>query len=89
MRDAIIKKRNFWDAFEMMARKMGLEVDYRRLMLGYDVDAVRNTDEKKRFIRKVTRTLAFNYDVHRCPSPTLCDALQKDTPITLPPEQRG
>lgn len=89
MRDAIIKKRNFWDAFERMARKMGLEGDYHRLMRGYDVDAVRNTDEKKRFIRKVTRTLAFNYDVHRCPSPTLCDALRNDTPITLPPEQRG
>jgi hypothetical protein len=83
----MVKKVNFWHAFEMMCAKLGWEKDFRRLVLSRDVDACQ-TPEKREFIRKVTRILAYNYDVHRCPPTILYPGLFPGNDIKYPPEYR-
>ena len=71
-----IKRQNFWLAFQKLCEKVGATKDYWRLVKHRDADATR--EEKREFIRKMTRLLAFNYDVHRCPHPVLAARLKPE-----------
>lgn len=87
-----VKKQNFWTAFEMLCIKIGEINTYHKLMFGRDPDAI-SEGKRKEFVKIITRILAFNYDVHRCPLPLLeprlwRNELEGSKPITYPPEMR-
>lgn len=84
--EAVIKKRNFWLAFEKLCERLGRSKDYFRLIRRRDPDAT--IGEISEFRRKMTRLLAFNYDVHRCPDPCTNKRLYSDEPLNYPPEWR-
>jgi hypothetical protein len=90
--EKIIKRHHFWTAFEMLCDKIGEAHNYHRLIRGHDVDA-RSTSEKPEFIRKITRILAYNYNVHQCPPPGQCPRIlpaenELPQPVIYPPEYR-
>lgn len=85
-----IRKSNLNKARWMLCEKMGWSKDFYRFFRHRDVDAY-GTEEKKEFIRKLSRLLAFNYDVHRCPDPCIFTRLYPTTkkgaePLKFPPE---
>ena len=84
--EAVIKKRNFWLAFEKLCERLGRSKDYVRLMRRRDPDAT--IGEISEFRRKMTRLLALNYDVHRCPDPCINKRIYGDEPLNYPPEWR-
>jgi hypothetical protein len=57
-----------------------------RLIRRRDPDAT--IGEIAEFKRKMTRLLAFNYDVHRCPDPCTNKKLYGDETLKYPPEWR-
>lgn len=79
-----IRKHNFWLAFEKLCEKVGKTKQFFRLIRRRDPDAT--LGEIAEFRRKMTRLLAFNYDVHKCPAPCLNKKLYGDEPLTYPPE---
>lgn len=90
---AAIRLTNFRHARTMLCLKMGWERELQSLINGHDPDAC-NNGERDKFVKKVTRFLAYNYDVHRCPNPTLESRLLPaqhplSTPVIYPPEWRG
>ncbi len=90
---AAIKRSNLNKARYMLCEKMGWTKDFYRFLRHRDVDAY-GTEEKKEFIRKLSRLLAFNYDVHRCPDPCIFVRLWPaekigSEPVKYPPEWRN
>lgn len=84
-----VRKRNFWQAFEMLCEKAGKRKEFFWYVRNRDADATR--DQKAGFIKMMTRLLSFNYDVHRRPNPigigTLKQAGQPGSmPLNYPPE---
>lgn len=84
-----MKAHNFWTAFEMLCNKIGKTKEFFWYAKHRDADAT--PEQKKSFIKKMTRLLAFNYDVHRCPSPSTFGTLKKqgeagEQPLRYPPE---
>lgn len=86
-----IARNNFRTAREMLCIKMGWTKEFSHYIMRHDVDA--SWPEREKFIKKVTRILAYNYDVHRCPNPAMFPALWPNSkpgsqPVRLPPEFR-
>jgi len=86
-----LKRQNFNHAREMICIKMGWTKEFAHYIRKKNVDA--EWPERKKFFDKVTRLLAYNYDVHRCPNPALYPALwpnekEGSQPVRLPPEMR-
>jgi hypothetical protein len=84
-----VKKQNFWRAFEMLCEKCGKHKEFFWYVKNRDPDASRET--KKAFIHKMTRLLAFNYDVHRRSNPIIFGTLKpagapNSQPLNYPPE---
>lgn len=84
-----VKTYNFWAAFQMLCEKVGKTKEYFWFVKNRDADATR--EQKKSFIKRMTRLLAYNYDVHRCPPPIIYGTLKKDgepdaQPLRYPPE---
>lgn len=84
-----VKTHNFWVAFEMLCEKVGKIKEYFWFVKNRDADATR--EQKKSFIKRMTRLLAYNYDVHRCPPPATYGTLKKPEeagaqPLRYPPE---
>ena len=69
------RSHNFWTAFRMLCEKIGKTKEYFWYVMKRDADAT--PDQRKRFIKKITRLLAYNYDVHRCPMPSIYGTLKK------------
>lgn len=87
MIEAGLKRQNFWKAFQKLCERIGKTRDYFRLIRRRDPDAT--IGEITEFRRKMTRLLAFNYDVHRCPEPCTNKKLYGDEPLNYPPEWRN
>ena len=66
MVEKAMARQRFRTARFKLCEKMGWVKDYWKFIGNRDVDAY-GTPEKKEFYRKVTRFLAFNYAIHRCP----------------------
>lgn len=81
-----LRRENFWKAFQKLCEKLGKSKEYFCLIRRRDPDAT--IGEISEFRRKVTRLLAFNYNVHRCPDPCTNMRLYGDEPLTYPPEWR-
>ena len=79
-------RHNYWLAFEKLCEKLGRTRVFFRLVRRRDPDAT--LGEIYEFKRKMTRLLAFNYDVHRRPDPCLNKRLYGDEPLIYPPEWR-
>jgi hypothetical protein len=84
-----VKTHNFWVAFQMLCEKVGKMKEYFWFVKNRDADATR--EQKKSFIKRMTRLLAYNYDVHRCPPPVIYGTLKKPgeagaQPLRYPPE---
>lgn len=84
-----IELNNFRIAREMLCIKMGWEREHQHYIRRHDADA--NSETVKAFKSKVTRLLAYNYDVHRCPNPSLFPRLlptqhPQSQPVRFPPE---
>ena len=84
-----VRKRNFWHAFEMLCEKAGKRKEFFWYVRNRDADATR--EQKRDFIKKMTRLLAFNYDVHSRPNPIGIAALKQagqpgSMPLRYPPE---
>ena len=84
-----VKTHNFWTAFQMLCEKVGKMKEYFWFVKNRDADATR--EQKKSFIKRMTRLLAYNYDVHRCPPPAIYGTLKKPgevgaQPLRYPPE---
>ncbi len=77
-------RHNYWLAFEKLCEKLGRTRDFFRLVRRRDPEAT--LGEIYEFKRKMTRLLAFNYDVHRRPDPCLNKRLYGDEPLVYPPE---
>lgn len=80
---------NFRQAREMLCIKMGWEREHQHYIRKHDVDA--SQEVVNEFKRKLTRLLAYNYDVHRCPNPALFPRLLPEShpqsqPVRFPPE---
>lgn len=85
----VIKRNNFWLAFQKICEKIGKRKEYFLYARGRDMDAT--PQQRHRFISKVTRLLAFNYDVHRCPDPCTNNRLKPaemagSEPLIYPPD---
>ena len=83
------KSHNFWTAFRMLCEKIGKLKEYYWYVMRRDADAT--AEQRKMFIKKITRLLAYNYDVHRCPPPIIYGTLKKHgeagaQPLRYPPE---
>lgn len=83
---------NLHKARHMLCIKMGWTREFQRFVNHMDVDA-NGTPEKAEFWRKMSRLLAFNYDVHRCPDvcgfPRLFPQEKPGSlPVRFPPEWR-
>jgi hypothetical protein len=81
-----VKRHNFWLAFEKLCDRLGETKNFFRLIRRRDPDAT--IGEIAEFKRKMTRLLAFNYDVHRCPEPCTNKKLYGTEPLKYPPEWR-
>lgn len=81
-----LRRENFWKAFQKLCERLGKTKEYFRLIRRRDPDAT--IGEISEFRRKVTRLLAFNYNVHRCPDPCSNKKLYGDEPLTYPPDWR-
>ncbi|MBR6450506.1 MAG: hypothetical protein IKS96_11300 [Fibrobacter sp.] len=81
-----VRRSNFWKAFEKLCERLGRRNDFFRLIRRRDADAT--IGEITEFRRKMTRLLAFNYDVHRCPDPCCNKKLFGTEPLRYPPEWR-
>lgn len=79
-----LKRINFWKAFEKLCAKVGKTKEFFWYVRNRDVNAPKEV--KKAFISKMTRLLAFNYDVHRRPDPVFNERLYGKEPIIYPPE---
>ena len=82
--ERMTRRSNFYLAFEKLCEKVGKTKQFFRLIRRRDPDAT--LGEIAEFRRKMTRLLAFNYDVHKCPAPCLNKKLYGDEPLTYPPE---
>ena len=78
------KRHNYWLAFEKLCEKIGETKNFFRLVRRRDPAAT--LGEIADFKRKITRLLAFNYDVHRRPDPCLNKKLYGEEPLNYPPE---
>lgn len=78
------KRHNFWLAFEKLCNKIGKTKEFFWYVRNRDGSATKET--KRAFISKMTRLLAFNYDVHRRPDPVFNKKLFGDEPLVYPPE---
>lgn len=81
-----LRRRNYWLAFEKLCERLGETKNFFRLVRRRDPEAT--LGEIYEFKRKITRLLAFNYDVHRRPDPVLNKRLYGDEPLIYPPEWR-
>lgn len=86
-----ISRSNFNNAREMLCVKLGWMKEHQHFIRRHDHDC--SVEERLAFIRKVTRILAYNYDVHRCPNPNLFPTLwptekEGSQPVRMPPEYR-
>lgn len=81
-----IRQHNYWLAFEKLCERLGETKNFFRLVRRRDPAAT--LGEIYEFKRKMTRLLAFNYDVHRCPEPCTNKKLYGDEPLKYPPEWR-
>lgn len=81
-----IRRRNYWLAFEKLCERLGETKNYFRLVRRRDPAAT--LGEIAEFKRKMTRLLAFNYDVHRRPDPVHNKKLYGTEPLRYPPEWR-
>ena len=81
-----LRRRNYWLAFEKLCERLGETKNFFRLVRRRDPEAT--LGEIYEFKRKITRLLAFNYDVHRRPDPVLIKRLYGDEPLIYPPEWR-
>lgn len=86
MMQKAIKRHNFWLAFEKLCEKLGETRNFFRLIRRRDTEAT--IGEIAEFKRKITRLLAYNYDVHRCPEPCTNKKLYGDESLKYPPEWR-
>ena len=86
MVEEAIKRRNYWLAFEKLCERLGETRNFFRLVRKRDPDAT--LSEIYEFKRKMTRLLAFNYDVHRRPDPVHNKRLYGNEPLNYPPEWR-
>lgn len=87
--EKVIAVSNFRQAREMLCIKLGWEREFQKYIRCPDSDV--NKKEIAEFIRRTTRILAFNYDVHRCPNPSLFPTLwpehkEGSQPLRFPPE---
>lgn len=92
MVEKAMARQRFRTARFKLCEKMGWVKDYWKFIGNRDVNAY-GTPEKKEFYRKVTRFLAFNYAIHRCPDwldePRLWPANREGAqPIIYPPEYK-
>lgn len=78
-----IRRHNFWRAFEKLCERLGKTKEFFWYARGRDNS---HPEEKKKFLNKMTRLLAFNYDVHRRPDPIFNKKLYGDEPLTYPPD---
>ena len=78
-----IRRHNFWLAFEKLCERLGKTKEFFWYARGRDNS---HPEEKKKFLNKMTRLLAFNYDVHRRPDPIFNKKLYGDEPLTYPPD---
>lgn len=81
-----IRRHNYWLAFEKLCERLGETKNYFRLVRRRDPMAT--LGEIAEFKRKMTRLLAFNYDVHRRPDPVHNKKLYGTEPLRYPPEWR-
>lgn len=81
-----IRRRNYWLAFEKLCERLGETKNFFRLVRRRDPMAT--LGEIHEFKRKMTRLLAFNYDVHRRPDPVYNKKLYGNEPLRYPPEWR-
>ena len=84
-----VKSKNFWLAFEMLCTKVGKTKEFYWYIRRRNADAT--ISQISDFKRKMTRLLAFNYDVHKCPNPVFCARLKpadnaSAEPLIYPPE---
>ena len=86
MAEESIRRRNYWLAFEKLCEKVNETKNFFRLVRRRDPMAT--LWEISEFKRKMTRLLAFNYDVHRRPDPIFNKKLYGDEPLNYPPEWR-
>jgi len=85
----VIKRNNFYLALEMLCAKVGKTREYFWYIRRRNPDAT--ISQINEFRKKMTRLLAFNYDVHRCPNPIFCARLKpadnaSAEPLRYPPE---
>lgn len=81
-----IRQHNYWLAFEKLCERLGETKNFFRLVRRRDPMAT--LGEIAEFKRKMTRLLAFNYDVHRRPDPVHNKKLYGTEPLRYPPEWR-
>lgn len=86
MAEEAVKRRNYWIAFEKLCERLGKKAEFFRFVRRRDQDAT--LGEINEFKRKMTRLLAFNYDVHRRPNPCANKKLFGTEPLNYPPEWR-
>ena len=88
----VVRRKNFWLAFEMLCAKVGKTREFFWYIKRRNADAT--IGQIADFKRKMTRLLAFNYDVHHCPNPIFCARLKPDDnasaePLRYPPEWKN
>ena len=81
-----IRQHNYWLAFEKLCERLGETKNFFRLVRRRDPAAT--LGEIYEFKRKMTRLLAFNYDVHKRPDPVHNKRLYGNEPLNYPPEWR-
>ena len=84
MAEEAVKRSNYWLAFEKLCERIGMTSEFFRFVRRRDPDAT--IGEISEFKRKITRLLAFNYDVHRRPNPRTNMKLFGQEPLKYPPE---
>lgn len=89
--EKIIARNNFNMAREMLCIKLGWTKEFSHYIRRHNLDA--SWPEREKFFKKVTRILAYNYDVHRCPNPAMFPTLWPNNkpgsqPVRFPPEFR-
>lgn len=84
-----VRRHNFWTAFELLCDKIGKAREFHWYIRRRNAEAT--IGQITEFKRRMTRLLAFNYDVHKCPAPSLCARLKPEgtegaEPLRFPPE---